>query len=185
VPNYDILINGKPRKVEITRKGQGSFLAKLDEKSRRIELPATTPNFEQRFEIKVDGKTYNIELPRIEQGKPVPIKVEEAAFKVEVMNPRNQTITTFRPTIQTPTRKVSLSKQAIVAEGAVTAPMTGKIVSVRVKKGDQVKRSQVLCVIEAMKMENEITATKDGTVREVNCSEGSPVNEGDTLFVIS
>jgi biotin carboxyl carrier protein len=62
--------------------------------------------------------------------------------------------------------------------------MTGKIVAVRVKKGEQVKAHQVLCVVEAMKMENEILAPKAGTIKEVNVSEGSPVSEGEPLFII-
>jgi biotin carboxyl carrier protein len=70
------------------------------------------------------------------------------------------------------------------SEGAVTAPMTGKIVRVQVKMGDVVKQNQVLCVIEAMKMENEITAPKAGTVQKVSVSAGSPVNEGDVLVVV-
>jgi glutaconyl-CoA decarboxylase len=62
--------------------------------------------------------------------------------------------------------------------------MTGKILSVKVKKGDQVKAGQVVCVIEAMKMENEIAAPKAGTVREVHVSAGSSVNEGEALVVV-
>jgi biotin carboxyl carrier protein len=53
-----------------------------------------------------------------------------------------------------------------------------------VKKGEQVKAHQVLCVVEAMKMENEILAPKAGTIKEVNVSEGSPVSEGEPLFII-
>jgi biotin carboxyl carrier protein len=62
--------------------------------------------------------------------------------------------------------------------------MTGKILSVKVKKGEQVKLGQVICILEAMKMENEITAPKAGTVREVHVSEGSSVSEGEPLFVV-
>jgi biotin carboxyl carrier protein len=62
--------------------------------------------------------------------------------------------------------------------------MTGKILSVKVKKGDQVKKGETLCILEAMKMENEITTSKAGTVREVYVFEGSSVSEGDTLFII-
>ncbi|UCE44125.1 MAG: biotin/lipoyl-binding protein, partial [Candidatus Bathyarchaeota archaeon] len=69
-------------------------------------------------------------------------------------------------------------------EGAATAPMAGKIVAVRVKDGDSVKIGDVLCVLEAMKMENEITATKTGTVEEVKISEGMAVNEGEVLVVV-
>jgi biotin carboxyl carrier protein len=62
--------------------------------------------------------------------------------------------------------------------------MAGKIVSVKVRDGDPVKIGTVLCILEAMKMENEIIAPKAGTVQEVNVSEGSTVNEGDILIVI-
>jgi biotin carboxyl carrier protein len=63
--------------------------------------------------------------------------------------------------------------------------MTGKILSIKVKKGEQVKAGQVLCILEAMKMENEIAAPKSGTVQEILASEGSSVGEGETLFIIT
>ncbi len=60
---------------------------------------------------------------------------------------------------QTPTAPtLRMPKPQQVVSGTVTAPMTGKIVSIRVGKGEQVKAGQVLCILEAMKMENEITA---------------------------
>jgi acetyl-CoA/propionyl-CoA carboxylase biotin carboxyl carrier protein len=62
--------------------------------------------------------------------------------------------------------------------------MAGKIISVRVKKGDAVKTGAVLCVLEAMKMENEITAAKSGVVKEVMVQEGRAVNEGDVLVIL-
>ncbi|MEM2368086.1 MAG: biotin/lipoyl-containing protein, partial [Candidatus Bathyarchaeia archaeon] len=80
------------------------------------------------------------------------------------------------------TLRVPKPKQ--VVSGTVTAPMTGKIISIKVGKGEQVKAGQVLCILEAMKMENEITAPVAGTVREILVSEGVSVNEGDPLFVI-
>ena len=55
---------------------------------------------------------------------------------------------------------------------------------VSVKKGDTVEEGQLLCIIEAMKMENEITAHKGGTVAELPISEGAAVASGDTLAVI-
>jgi biotin carboxyl carrier protein len=63
--------------------------------------------------------------------------------------------------------------------------MTGKVVSVRVKRGDQVKAGQALCVVEAMKMENEIASVRAGVVKEVLVSDGSPVSEGQALFVVA
>ena len=66
----------------------------------------------------------------------------------------------------------------------VTAPMPGKIVRVLVKPGDQVKTKQGLVVIEAMKMENELRAARDGRVREVSATEGQSVEAGAVLLVV-
>lgn len=62
--------------------------------------------------------------------------------------------------------------------------MAGKIVSVNVQKGDAVNVGDTVCILEAMKMENEITAPKAGAVEEVHVAEGTPVNEGDLLVLI-
>ena len=66
----------------------------------------------------------------------------------------------------------------------VTAPMPGKIVRVLVKAGDQVKAKQGLVVVEAMKMENELRAARDGRVREVPAAEGQLVEAGAVLLVV-
>ena len=63
----------------------------------------------------------------------------------------------------------------------VAAPMPGNILSVNVAAGDTVKKGQVLMILEAMKMENEIVAPQDGTVASVNVNKGDTVNSGDVL----
>jgi biotin carboxyl carrier protein len=185
MPNYEALIDGKPRKIELARLAPNSFTAKLDDKPHKIELQTDKIKSEEAFIIKVDDKTYKIELPKVEQEKIIPVKVEEVTFKVEIRSPsRRQAITSFEPAPLAATKKTSAFKQVPV-EGAVAAPMTGKIVQVKVKKGDQVKEKQVLCIIEAMKMENEITAPKAGTVQEINVGDGQSVSEGEVLFIVS
>ena len=64
---------------------------------------------------------------------------------------------------------------------AVKAPMPGNILDVKVKAGDSVKAGDVLAILEAMKMENEIVAPQDGTVASVNVNKGDTVNSGDVL----
>ena len=66
----------------------------------------------------------------------------------------------------------------------VAAPMPGTILKVNVKNGDAVKEGQVLVVLEAMKMENEIMAPKSGTITQVAVQKGASVNTGDALVFI-
>ena len=66
----------------------------------------------------------------------------------------------------------------------VTSPMPGTILSINVAAGDTVKRGQVLMVLEAMKMENEIMCPCDGTIASVNTSKGASVESGTLLCVI-
>ena len=76
---------------------------------------------------------------------------------------------------------------APVSAGAktVTAPMPGNILKVNVQNGQAVKKGDVLMVLEAMKMENEIMAPCDGTIASVNVTKGSTVETGATLCVIA
>jgi biotin carboxyl carrier protein len=185
VPDYEAVVKGKLRKIQLTRTSPNSFAAKIDGKPREIKLQKDGIIPGKTFNLEIDGKIYKAELSEVERGKEISVKVEDVGFEVEVKTanradgPKN-----FEPMSQVAMKKTGMNRKVSVV-GAVTAPMTGKIVKVKVKKGDQVKASQVLCVIEAMKMENEISSPRMGTVQEVNVAEGTPVNEGDTLFVIT
>ena len=73
------------------------------------------------------------------------------------------------------------------AAGAVSvnAPMPGNILDVKVKPGDSVKAGDTLLILEAMKMENEISAPQDGTIASVNVRKGDVVNSGDLLCTMN
>ena len=81
------------------------------------------------------------------------------------------------------TPKAAAPKAAPGAQGAVkvNAPMPGKILKVNVNAGTAVKKGDVLLVLEAMKMENEICAPQDGTVATVECAAGDSVESGKVL----
>lgn len=183
MPEYEIYVNGKPKKIELIRSGEDSYAAKIDGKSRSFSAPKNALALDKPFAVKLDGKSYKVEVARTEQTREISITVNKTPFKIEVKIPaRKAAFAAFEPTTIV-TRRAFANKQ--VLEGAINAPMTGKIVSIKVSKGDSVKTNQVLCVIEAMKMENEIAASKAGIVREVLVSVGSPVSEGDPLVVIA
>ena len=67
----------------------------------------------------------------------------------------------------------------------VIAPMPGKILSLKAKAGDSVKKGQVVLILEAMKMENEIVAPSDGTVATVDVREGAQVEAGAVLMTLN
>ncbi len=179
---YNIAIDGKPYNVElITHVGGSSFSAEVNDKPCEVEFLG---EFEAAalFSIRVHGKVYEVKLNKVDRKNPFPIKVNDVPFKAE-LKPAARRIISKTSKSPASVSVVKPSKRAVI-EGAVTAPMAGKIVSVLVKDGDSVKVGDVLCVLEAMKMENEITATKSGTVHEVKVSEGMPVNEGESLIII-
>ena len=66
----------------------------------------------------------------------------------------------------------------------VTAPMPGNILDVKVKAGDSVKAGDTLLILEAMKMENEISAPQDGTIASIDVRKGDTVNSGDVLYTM-
>jgi acetyl-CoA/propionyl-CoA carboxylase, biotin carboxylase, biotin carboxyl carrier protein len=71
------------------------------------------------------------------------------------------------------------------ARDAVVSPMQGTVLAVEVAEGDEVRAGQVICVVEAMKMENEITAHRRGLVTELSVSEGEPVKTGQVICVVA
>jgi len=71
-----------------------------------------------------------------------------------------------------------------LAQERVEVPITGKIISVNVKPGDEIKEGDVLCLLESMKMENPILAPVAGTITQVNLSSGQVVSTGDLIAVI-
>ena len=63
--------------------------------------------------------------------------------------------------------------------------MPGTILDIRVNAGDTIKKGQVVLILEAMKMENEIMAPEDGKITSINTSKGASVNSGDLLFTLN
>ena len=68
---------------------------------------------------------------------------------------------------------------------AVVSPMQGTVLSVEVAEGDAVEAGQVICIVEAMKMENEVHASRAGVVRELSVAPGEPVATGQVICVVA
>ena len=124
------------------------------------------------------------------------ITVNGTAYEVEVEELGASTLASATAAPVAPTAAPAAPKAAPApaakpaapagAAGAnkVSAPMPGKILDVKVAAGDDVKRGQVVAILEAMKMENEIVAPVDGKVATVNVNKGASVETGDVLITI-
>jgi len=177
----EIAVDGKLYRVEVDNCSVGSpFSVKVNDKPVEV-LFEKEFEYKKPFAIKVHGKAYTVELTQIDRQTPFPVKVNNTLLKVELKSAAKKTVAIpISPTsvvIQRPTK-------TILEEGVVVAPMAGKIISVKVKKGDSVKVGDVLCTLEAMKMENEVTAPKNGVIEEVKAREGETVNADDILVVV-
>ena len=124
----------------------------------------------KKYNITVNGNTYEVE-------------VEELGIEVSTTRPQanNQTI---QPKPQTAPKQQHNPQAGAVSGGSILAPMPGTINDVRVKVGDNIKKGQVLLILEAMKMENEIVAPIDGTVVSVDVEKGASVSVGNVLITI-
>lgn len=121
------------------------------------------------YKIKVNGKTYEVKVMGITEVEPT----EVTTVKGSVPQAKAAPVAQPKPAA------------SVSGEGTpVPAPMQGTILDVKVKAGDAVKAGQVLCILEAMKLENEIKAPKDGTIVSVSVSKGQQVNSKDTLVVL-
>lgn len=187
MPIFEVILNGKTRKIELIRETETSFSVRTDDRSTQVRLLSSKFEIGAPCPMEIGGKTYQIEISSINRDKPMGVKIDGTLFKLEFKNDYVKTQTQEFQAIKTslPTQKRASTLKQSIAEGAVVAPMTGRVMSIKVKKNDLVKTNQVLCIVEAMKMENEILSNIDGTVQEINVTEGSPVNEGDVLLIIA
>ncbi len=177
----EILIDGKSYKVKLEKCTIGApFSVMVNEKDVEVQI-TDEPDYKTPFNVTIRGRPYKVELSRIKRKAPFQIRVNKILFNVQFKTAGRKAARIHTPSVTALAPKPS---RKTTEEGEILAPMAGRILSVRAKKGDKVKLGEVLCTLEAMKMENEITAIKSGKISEVNVSEGMAVNEGDVLMRI-
>ncbi|HWP50062.1 MAG TPA: biotin/lipoyl-containing protein [Clostridia bacterium] len=140
----------------------------------------------------LNGRTYDVEIERTDVFRPL-TREEIAAGAIGTASPITVAAAPA-PAAYAPAAPVSAPVPAAPAApvaapvpagaGTITAPMSGTIFKILVNVGDAVKSGQVIVVLEAMKMENEIFAPCNGTVTDVRVAQGAAVAPGDVLVVI-
>ena len=134
-----------------------------------------------KYKITLNNRIYEVE---VEAGKAMLLDEYEAVAPAAPA-PVAAAAAPAAPAAEAAPAAAAPAAVAVTGAGEpVAAPMPGTIVKVNVAQGQAVKAGDVLCVLEAMKMENDITAPKDGTVTQVVAAKGASVSTGDALVVI-
>lgn len=139
----------------------------------------------KKFRINVNGKSYDVEVEEISGGATGATALAASPAPAAQAAPKAAAPVTAAPAAA-PAPAAAAQPAAPVAAGTevITAPMPGKVMSFKVSVGQQVKEGDVILILEAMKMENEIFCASAGTVKEIRVNEGAAVNPGDVLVVI-
>lgn len=129
----------------------------------------------RQFNITVNGVGYQVSVEEVGASAPM-APVAPMAAPVAAPAP-----VAAAPVAAAP---APVAAAPIAGGEKISSPMPGTILDVKVKQGQAVKKGDVLVILEAMKMENEIMAPCDGTIQQVVVSNGATVNSGDPLIVI-
>lgn len=164
---YEIEVNGRVRQVHVQRAGSG-FVVDLDGVKHPVD---GTVLDSYTLSLLVDGASREVRVAP-DPGGQLTVSVGPVPLAVTVNGRRKW-------------GQTEDSAKSGSAPQRLTAPMPGKIVRISVKVGDAVQLRQPLAVIEAMKMENELRAAREGRVTEVHVQEGQSVDAGALLLVVT
>lgn len=136
----------------------------------------------KEYKFKINGKDYNVTIGE-QEGKMLSVNVNGAPYQVELENAPVAAAPAAAPAPVQEAPKAAAPAAAPAAKPAgagekVNSPLPGVIIEVSVKEGQAVKAGQKVAVLEAMKMENEISAPKDGVITAIHVNKGDSILEG-------
>jgi biotin carboxyl carrier protein len=164
---YIARVDGKTHRIGVKLTGNFIYAVNINGREYTVDCHRTEPTI---YSVIIDGQHYEIDV--IENDTRFQVFVKSESYEMEIEDERR--------------RRVEISDEVAFGQGRqiVATPMPGKIIEILVKQGDAVKAGQGVIVIEAMKMENELSAPKDGTITEILVKEGQAVEARAKLLVI-
>ncbi len=141
----------------------------------------------KNFKFNISGNDYEVEVIKLE-GNLAEIEVNGTLYHVEIERKKTESKTPIlvRPTVPNPagSHEIKKTDKPKITVHEIRAPLPGTIMQIFVKPGDRIKRNDKLLVYEAMKMENNLMAEKDGEIKAIKVSVGDNVMQGDVLLEI-
>ncbi|MDD4095381.1 MAG: biotin/lipoyl-binding protein [Oscillospiraceae bacterium] len=127
-----------------------------------------------KYIVRINDKEYEVEVERGQANLLNTREISSAPFQAPApISPKSEPSVPEKQEV----------KAAVVSDpAAISAPMPGTILEIKVSVGNSVKKGDVMVVLEAMKMENEITAPSDGVIKQVYVTKGASVATGDALI---
>lgn len=190
-----IRVDGKPFKVDIKKSSADATAVNVDGMPYQVEIKERRGN---EVIVAVGGKTYTVvmEAPALPAAvvapapRPAFVAPPPSSPPLPAGAPAAPPADAKAPKAESPKEaaRVVIKEEPPVCDmpflDGVSAVMPGRILSVKVQEGQVVAMGTVLCILEAMKMENEIRAAKDGTVTNIRVKDGDIVNGGDMLMQV-
>ena len=140
----------------------------------------------KKFLIKVNGSQYEVEVEEIREDGTYVETTSQARPAMPAPSAAPAPVAAPKAAPAVAPKPAAAASQSVPAGAkTITAPIPGVVLGVNVNVGDTVKKGQVLLILEAMKMENEIVAPSDGNISSVNVTKGASVNAGDVLISLS
>jgi biotin carboxyl carrier protein len=167
---YTVTVGGEKRTVQIEEqpgKSDGQLIVTVEGQDRKLEV---RPLGGGRYGWLDGARVVNAEVDRL--GDKLTVTVRGDTLPVEVADARLEEVP-----------QVAVAGRAR-GPSVLRAPMAGRVVKLLARVGDPVKAGQGVLVIEAMKMENEVRATREGQLREIRVAEGAAVEGGEELAVL-
>lgn len=149
---------------------RSDFAIKKEKDTAKVRILETWPDGSLRL-VMVNGKVLSVSVRKKNNGFPDSVEINGTRYRVDVSKIDSS-------------HYASSAKPAKAASGKITAVLPGQISSLQAKLGQDVKKGQLLGILEAMKMENEILAPKDGKIQEVRVEQGQTVMRGDLILEI-
>ena len=143
----------------------------------------------KEYKYKINGNEYNVAVEELE-GNKANVTVNGKSYEVELDRPAKPAVSkpVARPAAApaaAPVAAAPAPKAAPAASGVgIKAPLPGVILDIKVKVGDTISKGQTVAILEAMKMENNINADREGTVVSINVEKGQSIAEGTDIITL-